>query len=276
MRLIEEKYVSDDLKRRILIKHDPDAENPREWCNLGTMVCWHSRYILGDEQPSCSPQDYRMRLAEEMEEGLEAKIDAAVDRMYDQRGPLTTGAEWDAWDEDVRSYVNERIDKILEKHCIILPLYLYDHSGITMNVGGFSCPWDSGQVGFIYVSKAKVRQEYGWKRITEKRLKQVESYLKGEVKVYDKLLTGEVYGFVAERLMPCPDDWELEEWSDCDAHWEEEDSCWGFFGMDIIENGILDHLDDEFTQVFCEAEGITLEQLKAEQDEFVASITKAA
>ena len=27
---------------------------------------------------------------------------------------------------------------------VILPLYLYDHSGITMNTTGFSCPWDSG------------------------------------------------------------------------------------------------------------------------------------
>ena len=35
---------------------------------------------------------------------------------------------------------------------VILPLYLYDHSGITMNTCGFSCPWDSGQVGWIYAS----------------------------------------------------------------------------------------------------------------------------
>jgi len=29
--------------------------NPREWDNLGTMVCWHRRYILGDEQGRGDP-----------------------------------------------------------------------------------------------------------------------------------------------------------------------------------------------------------------------------
>ncbi len=36
-----------------------------------------------------------------------------------------------------------------------------------MNTTGFSCPWDSGQVGWVFVSKKKVREEYGVKRITE-------------------------------------------------------------------------------------------------------------
>ena len=33
-----------------------------------------------------------------------------------------------------------------------LPLYLYDHSGVTIATTPVSCPWDSGQVGFIYVT----------------------------------------------------------------------------------------------------------------------------
>src|SRR5271166_4140206 len=36
----------------------------------------------------------------------------------------------------------------------ILPLYLYEHSGMTMNTTGFSCRWDSGQVGWAYITKA--------------------------------------------------------------------------------------------------------------------------
>ena len=33
---------------------DEDAANPRtEFDNVGTMVCWHRGYNLGDEQPSC-------------------------------------------------------------------------------------------------------------------------------------------------------------------------------------------------------------------------------
>ena len=51
----------------IKIERDGDAESPREWDNVGTMVCWHSRYNLGDEQPSVSYQDYRIGMVEEVD-----------------------------------------------------------------------------------------------------------------------------------------------------------------------------------------------------------------
>lgn len=273
MRLVESKYVSEDNKRRIRVEHDNDPMHPRkDMDNLGTMVCWHGRYELGDEQPSCSPGDFRLRLAEEYSPGLEERIERFADRTISKYSSPMSNYEWEEYGKEIREYHDELVNKVLEKHYIMLPLYLYDHSGITMNTTGFSCGWDSGQVGFIYVDKAKVRKEYDWKLITAKRVKLVEKYLTGEVELYDKLLTGEVYGFVTERLMPCPDDWDIEEWAEEDCHWEEEDSCWGFFGMDMIENGIIDHLDDEFTQVFCEAEGITLDQLKKEQQEWVDKV----
>ena len=62
-----------------------------------------------------------------------------------------------------------------------------------MNTTGFSCPWDSGQVGWVFVSKKKVREEYGVKRITESLVEKVTEILKGEVKTYDMYLTGELY-----------------------------------------------------------------------------------
>ena len=49
----------------------------------------------------------------------------------------------------------------LDKY-VILPLYLYDHSGITMSTSVFSCPWDSGQVGWIYAEKKKLIEETGY------------------------------------------------------------------------------------------------------------------
>ena len=50
-----------------------------------------------------------------------------------------------------------------------LPLYLYDHSGITMRTTPFSCPWDSGQVGVIILEHEKVLTEFGRKRLTAAR-----------------------------------------------------------------------------------------------------------
>jgi hypothetical protein len=116
---------------------------------------------------------------------------------------------------DKHSLSIEEVKDIAEndKDYISLPLYLYDHSGITMNTTGFSCPWDSGQVGVIFVEKSKVRKEYGWKLITQKRKEKILDYLRGEVETYDQYLRGDVFGF--EIL---------------NSEGEVEDSCWGFFG----------------------------------------------
>ena len=106
-----------------------------------------------------------------------------------------------------------------EENAILLPLYLYDHSGITMSTGPFSCPWDSGQVGWIYVRLDTVRAEYGWKRITKERREKIEGYLRGEVETFDKFIRGDVYGFAITR-------------EDEDGEEVDIDSCWGFFGYD--------------------------------------------
>lgn len=118
----------------------------------------------------------------------------------------------------------------LEKHltkehdvCVILPLYLYDHSGITMNTTGFSCRWDSMIVGFIYISKEKVRDGYSVKRINKKLKERITQYLINEVKTYDQYLTGDVYGYKIYEVTEC---------SLGHEHKEEKDSCWGFFGKD--------------------------------------------
>jgi hypothetical protein len=78
---------------------------------------------------------------------------------------------------------------------IVLPLYLYDHSGITISTTPFSCRWDSGQVGFIIADIQKVKEALGYKRITKHREEKLLSCLRGEVETYDKYLTGDVWGY---------------------------------------------------------------------------------
>ena len=107
---------------------------------------------------------------------------------------------------------------------VILPLYLYDHSGISISTGSFSCPWDSGQVGYIYVSYSDIRKEYSRKRVTKKLLKKMESFLRQEVALYDNYLTGQVYGYIVTA-----------PWNEN----EEVDSCWGYFG-DLENSGLME------------------------------------
>jgi len=141
---------------------DESAESPRLNDNLGTMVCWHAHYELGDNHEFQSPKD-------------------AMEHI------LKTGAVW-------------------------LPLYLYDHSGITMNTTGFSCQWDSGQVGYIFVERDKVLKEYHGRALTRALRAKVEGVLKAEVATYDQYLRGAVYGYVVKK------DGKVLE------------SCWGYYG----------------------------------------------
>jgi hypothetical protein len=107
----------------------------------------------------------------------------------------------------------ELSDKVLKEGGIVLPLYLYDHSGITMSTNAFSCPWDSGQVGFIYQTRAEIRKNYGVKRVTKKVFEQAMSSMVGEVREYDFHITGQCYGYIVES-----------------PQGENLDSCWGFLG----------------------------------------------
>lgn len=158
MEPITTKKIGDYL---INILRDDNPMDPREDDNLGTMVCFHRRYELGDKNHNYDSNDYN------------------------------------SWGE-----MREAIEKD-EDTLIILPLYLYDHSGITMRTTPFECRWDSGQVGFIYVSKKKVREEYSTKRITQKIVERVRKVLEGEVIDYDKFISGEMCGFQIYKLEEC-------------------------------------------------------------------------
>lgn len=74
-----------------------------------------------------------------------------------------------------------------------LPLYLYDHSGITMSTGPFSCPWDSGRVGTIGITREQLA-ETGLEVNEENAL----TVMRQEVEEYDQYLRGDIWYYVIE------------------------------------------------------------------------------
>lgn len=170
----------------IEITQDEYADSPRQWDNLGIMACFHNRYNLGD------------------------KVDFK-------------SADFDSWAE-MRKHIES------EGAAAILTLRLYDHSGITLYVageGGYMQheSWDSGQVGFIYATRAQICKEYGVKRVSKKLLEKVYGILRSEVKTYDQYLRGDVHSF------------------SIDKDGEKVGSCSGYFGYEYCLQSAKDDID---------------------------------
>lgn len=173
---------------KLEIFQDCDAESPTEWDNLGTMVCWHSRYKLGNDHTHGSPADF--------------------------------------------------LSEVRSRDALILPLYLFDHSGLRIATKKFHCDWDSGRVGFIYATHEDIRKEYEEhykEESMEQWIERARKFLEAEVSVYDQYLQGDVYGFELKKLETC---------NMGEVHETQEDACWGFYGSDPLENGMSDHLPE--------------------------------
>lgn len=101
---------------------------------------------------------------------------------------------FDSWEE-----MKEQI--LLDfKVLLIKPLYMYDHSGITIKTSSFSCQWDSGQIGWVFIDEKQWKSLHGEVEVTEDKL---DSILESEVKVYDEYLTGNVYQYTIYEINTC-------------------------------------------------------------------------
>jgi hypothetical protein len=169
-------------------------DSPRVTCdNLGVMVCFHQKYNMPHEAeyyPSSNTQGHWVPISH-----LFRSWDRLEEEIYRNEGPA-----------------------------VVLPVYILDHSGVVYRaVDGpdpfryFYMGMDSCQVGFIYITRQTVRDEFGWKRVTAKRRAQLIEYLQAEVETYQYWANGEVYAYIIEK------------------DGEEIDSCVGYYGMEAVE-----------------------------------------
>lgn len=154
-------------------------------------------------------------------------------------GKYTLGDKHDLQSPDYSSWaeVRDAIEADLGA-MVILPLYLYDHSGISMSVGasrGQHSAWDSGQVGFIYCTDGDMVAN------GIKDLDQAEALLRGEVEAYNRYLTGQVYTYRIERQSTC----------DSCQHTSADfvDSCSGWDSVDDAMKEAMQVVDYQSAQV---------------------------
>lgn len=194
------------------IVQDPDPTDPREDDNAFTIACCHKRYNLGDDDARHNDPNQLYRNL------LSADDWSALMDQHELQWQALNAKNATAPDHFKRSsaqalreeHRNEIMTKIRERYPIFEPLYMYDHSGLTISLKPFSCPWDSGQIGWVYIGKEKLAEEWG---SGPDAMDKARACLKAEVETYDQYLTGDVWGVRIKN-----------------ADGEEMDSCWGFFG----------------------------------------------
>ena len=190
--------------RKLVVEHCEWAESPREWDNLTKCIFFGNYKHIGD------------------------KHDFDFNTEFDSRQDFIDRGE---------DIIKEKFDAVLVK-----AVHLYEHSGTSISTnysGQYTCRWDSGTIGFAVITKADLRNEYGWKLITQKRLDSVmdnlNSVMDSEIDTLSDYVGGEVYQFSIE-----------------DENGNQEDSCGGFYGCDISKNGILEHIDAEDVELVLE------------------------
>jgi len=149
-----------EFYRGYKIKIEPDEFNddPRDWDNLGTMICFHKRYELGDPTPF-------------------------------------TADDFAGW-IDLANYLKEEVGVVLIFSLYLydhssLTIKIGNFYGMLPEG---HAEFDSGQVGYIYVTRQDILKAYpSWKHLTAGRLYQVTKVLEAEVDIYNKYLNGEVY-----------------------------------------------------------------------------------
>ena len=138
---------------------------------------------------------------------------------------------FDSWDE-LKTQI-ESDYKVL----MIKPLYMYDHSGITISTSPFGCRFDSGQIGWVFVDKDNLQRISGDSDgFNELNLEEITD---SEVKTYDQYITGEVYRYTI---------YEIETCSLGHEHKNFVEGCGGYFGEEECENegkSVLQHLEKE-------------------------------
>ena len=213
---------------------DEDAMSPRDWDNVGTMCCWHRRYDLGDKHEFSDGTDLLLTLATGLSANDREDAETIWWDEHDETEPYDNPEDWSK--KEVFGLINEKY--------AILPLWLYDHSGITMSCGDrsypYNCPFDSGQVGWIFVSKEKAFKEFGTRDdagnplpLTEENWREeAEKRLETEVDVFNHYITGNVF------------DYKIYEIGESGEVGEIIDSCYGFYGSAVEDNGLFDHLGD--------------------------------
>lgn len=253
-------------------EHVDENDNPRtnQDGNVGVMFCDYRGYTLGDSDAP-DPRDQKADCPKCEGTGMSGKwevrdqIYALIEEdfascesaeRYIERNQPDNGAAWHA--EETNCTVCEGdgevelsiVEYLVREHGakVVLPLFVYEHSGITMSCGanlvtnedsmrskgrfvGDAAGWDTSTVGVIF-DTTETREACGQE---DASVEDIAKQLSEEVAYYAAYLEGSVFGYEVVRAEPDEDgDVDLDDG-------EVLDSCWGFLELNV-------HKDDAYVR----------------------------
>ena len=162
-------------------------------------------------------------------------IEESPFEMFDRIGTiLTTDNRYWTGDEvigcDIDDYdVEEFLKSVKDNGGIVLPICAYIHSGVTVWHSDFEGravdSWDSGVIGFSYITAETIQKEYG--AVNDETRQKAAKALDSELKAIDTIMNAPAYGLVLE-----------------DDRYNTIDSIWGLYGYDSIADMVEYHIHD--------------------------------
>jgi hypothetical protein len=99
--------------------------------------------------------------------------------------------DFESW-EDMKNVLIKDFDAL---H--VFPLYMYDHSNISLSISPFGCRFDSGQMGFVVITKDDFNNFYNCLDVSKNK---IEEDLKLHLDRYSDVLNGDVYSYWVDEI----------------------------------------------------------------------------
>lgn len=87
----------------------------------------------------------------------------------------------------------EEYEELKEEYIGLRPLYMLDHSGITLSTSPFNDRWDSGQVGFVFTTEKYIHNRFGSEFNYKENMDIISNMINEEIEIFDQYIQGNVY-----------------------------------------------------------------------------------
>ncbi len=191
------KGLKDGQEVLIYIEQDQDMDSPLDWSSAVYdhrplfILTNHTRYSLGDKDAENIAWALLQKCPEWQDSWLEEDEYIWIDGSRDE------GGYW----KSNPNYLGEGLNAIIEAasrcRAFIKPVYMYDHSGISLSLDNtmypFNDKWDSGCIGIILWTRQQ-QDTYGMaEKSDSERSKHADQIISNFFDTYNKYVQGEVY-----------------------------------------------------------------------------------